>query len=108
REFSHSLGQTRKLALVTAMSAFTDSDQTADIAGGPFRSDSDFDARNDEVRFISISEHRRRVCFARRTREARPCVGRRAADLPGLRRARRESRCRTKLRVKRPLQNRAG
>jgi hypothetical protein len=32
------LGQKRKSALVTAMSAFPpDSDQTADIAGGPFR-----------------------------------------------------------------------
>ena len=32
------MGQTRKSALVTAMSAFPpDSDQIADIAGGPFR-----------------------------------------------------------------------
>jgi hypothetical protein len=38
----------------------------------------------------------------------KPALPLRWLDLPGLRRARRESRRRAKLRVKRPLQNRAG
>jgi hypothetical protein len=40
KDFFDSIGQTRKSALAIAMSALPpDSDQTADIAGGPFRAD---------------------------------------------------------------------